>query len=566
MLNSLGYAAKSLSRIRREFNRIDGFLPRATQTPHEFGGRKRPGDLQERRADKLSTDLSFDDAVETRYSGRQNRVLGNAADNSSTFLSSLIPHQTLSDAAQKGMSVITSTPIGTSGLHLVSARMGPAVGVAASSPVGLGDDILPPSFKSMQMQLGAALDSPCSSATTLQLEKRGKLIKGPESSGYLVKMVSGTIMCPDCKTELNTTLTEYHIDVENLGSKVSTYSTLLMVVCAAQIYLIVLQMRHSEPQGASARMSMLSVGSQALLDAVLCVGHLLLSVAIPSVFFYYFMWISILKLVIYSVLEMRMMIGIYRARNLQNLELNNAMALRRYLSVIHTRFFIALFVAMMIVNMFYDKPFLLVFMFYSFWIPQIALNAFQGTRQPFLPSYAAGITLTRLFIPLYVFGCPENFLTDLLGADIVSFSTCIFLVLWLGFQLVVLELQSRIGSRFFVPKRFLPVTYDYRRPLPSSRSTEMSPLRSGNGARDDIHNPGSDAVDIETGEMKECVICYNCVDADDNNYMVSYVCIQLLFFLLFFTQDFFNLQTCLHSDHALRTPISRRVFISVDGC
>jgi hypothetical protein len=53
---------------------------------------------------------------------------------------------------------------------------------------------------------------------------------------------------------------------------------------------------------------------QSLLDAALCIGHLLMSVAIPSIFFYYFMWIAILKIVIYSVLEMRMIIGIYRAR------------------------------------------------------------------------------------------------------------------------------------------------------------------------------------------------------------------------------------------------------------
>ena len=46
---------------------------------------------------------------------------------------------------------------------------------------------------------------------------------------------------------------------------------------------------------------------------------------------------------------------IFSLRNLQTAALSNALALRRYLSVIHTRFFIALFVAMMILNLFYDR-------------------------------------------------------------------------------------------------------------------------------------------------------------------------------------------------------------------
>ena len=68
-------------------------------------------------------------------------------------------------------------------------------------------------------------------------------------------------------------------------------------------------------------------------------------------------------------------------------------------------------------------------------------NAYEGTRQPYLPQFAIGMTLSRLFIPLYVFGCPENFLTELLGNDVVSLGTCATLLCWLTFQLSVLELQ-----------------------------------------------------------------------------------------------------------------------------
>jgi hypothetical protein len=52
----------------------------------------------------------------------------------------------------------------------------------------------------------------------------------------------------------------------------------------------------------------------------------------------------------------------------------------------------------------------LVFLMYSFWVPQIVYCARHDARQPLRPVYIIGITLTRLALPLYVFGCPRNIL------------------------------------------------------------------------------------------------------------------------------------------------------------
>ena len=45
---------------------------------------------------------------------------------------------------------------------------------------------------------------------------------------------------------------------------------------------------------------------QGVLDALMCVGHLLASAAIPGLFLRDFMFISILKLVTFCVFEMRL--------------------------------------------------------------------------------------------------------------------------------------------------------------------------------------------------------------------------------------------------------------------
>ena len=58
----------------------------------------------------------------------------------------------------------------------------------------------------------------------------------------------------------------------------------------------------------------------------------------------------------------------------------------------------------------------LVFPMYSFWVPQILYCAYYEARQPLRPLYVVGMTLTRLALPLYIFGCPYNVLrlqTDL---------------------------------------------------------------------------------------------------------------------------------------------------------
>lgn len=51
----------------------------------------------------------------------------------------------------------------------------------------------------------------------------------------------------------------------------------------------------------------------------------------------------------------------------------------------------------------------IIFLLYSFWVPQIVVNAVKGTRQPLNRTYVVGMSATRLIIPLYVYGCPQNF-------------------------------------------------------------------------------------------------------------------------------------------------------------
>ena len=52
----------------------------------------------------------------------------------------------------------------------------------------------------------------------------------------------------------------------------------------------------------------------------------------------------------------------------------------------------------------------LVFLLFGFWVPQIVHCARHDARQPLRPLYVVGMSLSRLALPLYLYGCPRNVL------------------------------------------------------------------------------------------------------------------------------------------------------------
>lgn len=113
------------------------------------------------------------------------------------------------------------------------------------------------------------------------------------------------------------------------------------------------------------------------------------------------------------------------------------------------------------------RPILLLM--YSFWMPQIITNVIRDSRKPLHPHYILGMTVTRLAILLYIFGCPNNFMR--IEPDK---SWCICLSLFLGLQASILLLQHYLGSRWFIPRQVW-CNFDHLYiPHSSSFSTLMS--------------------------------------------------------------------------------------------
>jgi hypothetical protein len=150
----------------------------------------------------------------------------------------LMPQGTVTPAVAEAMTILASVPIGDSGLELVSVELATAALplADASRPVGLGDDLLPTSFKSMQVSMGGSLHTACSDSVVVALQgvSSSTLSKkeiAAHAAPYIkevnfltfhvclsvltvaVLQMLGGVYSPLCGIQLNASVTEYHIDV-----------------------------------------------------------------------------------------------------------------------------------------------------------------------------------------------------------------------------------------------------------------------------------------------------------------------------------------------------------------
>lgn len=271
------------------------------------------------------------------------------------------------------------------------------------------------------------------------------------------------------------------VNIEVYYNKAVNYTLMVTFISFLQVLLLIRQMEHSNTQSGAAKVSILMIGQQAIMDAYLCLLHLTAGILVESLF-NAFATAAFFKFVVFSIFEMRYLLAIWKAgRSANNGEGWEAM--RRELSVLYSRFYGILLGGILIMYEFhrYLRPILLVL--HSFWIPQIVTNIVSDSRKPLHPHYIIGMSLTRLAIPLYVFGCPHNFMR--IEPDK---NWCITLGLLVSFQAAVLILQHYLGSRCFIPRQILPEKYCYFR-----------------------------KVDQDSTHATDCVICMTAIDLTQNS-------------------------------------------------
>ena len=345
----------------------------------------------------------------------------------------------------------------------------------------------------------SSMDNSTSTSTASVLRKTVKLPSAPSATtpyrsskkqsrnlqdqALVVHMV-GNIYSEECHFAASLNVTALRTDWDTTTNRAINYSFNMMLVCLVQIVLLLRQLLHSQTQSTATRVSMICIGWQTVLDALICLGHIYLCLAMQPLFTA-FASVAFFKCLIFCVIEMKYMAIIINARNSANggqpLEV-----LRRQVAILHLRFYLALLaIFLLLFNM--TEEYRLVYMLglYSFWVPQIILNAITEAKAPMHKYYIYGMSITRLIMPLYMYGIRNNFLREVYPEAPYDPYLCQWLVLWVALQTGILIGQGKYGARFWIPPQFLPPKYDYSRPIPPSILNRARPTVTATTVEDD---------------------------------------------------------------------------------
>lgn len=283
-----------------------------------------------------------------------------------------------------------------------------------------------------------------------------------EGEGSVDFDISGEIAAGDCGSSLRFWARE--VDVQEFTRKVSHYSIWVNLLTIFQIRFYLTQMRYTEDGPSAAKVSIVCVGMQALMDAYDSFLHLCLGLS-AQYMFNTIAVVSLLKFVLFSLLEARYLLVIWRQRHLEAFNQGWA-AMRRELSWLYSRFYGILVVGLLLVYNSLDHLDSIALFFQACWVPQILHDAWQGSRGGLSPAFFIGMAVTRTLFVVYLWGCPAGiFNGDLYPVlpNAPSSSMCAAVVALQSAQVLFMLSQRKLGARWFVPWACMPWAYNYHR-------------------------------------------------------------------------------------------------------
>lgn len=259
--------------------------------------------------------------------------------------------------------------------------------------------------------------------------------------------------------------TELQEQLQFLSYKTNMYGLLSTLLICSQLYATSAQLKYVSTPAVASKVALEGIYLQMMLDLFVQFWHLLF-LASSNSFQFYFLLVIVGSLSLW-VLQMLMLVRVY---NSKYSNVPDAVDVRTYLWHVQVRLGAAFFIVLFMIIIFDSWTEFLIIPMYSLYLPQIVTNVQTGKRRALLPAYYLQMGVTRLFFPLYILACPENVFIQNLEITTSTGGPCSYvLVAWVALQMTMLYLQDTLGSRFFVPKRFLPVRYDYYRTVGSRR-------------------------------------------------------------------------------------------------
>ncbi|RHY43615.1 hypothetical protein DYB30_009741 [Aphanomyces astaci] len=185
---------------------------------------------------------------------------------------------------------------------------------------------------------------PCVYTVDMDVTRGTSITPGDVNSVGALAGLAGSDVC-GLYWRANATFVEENFNT--FYTKASGYAILMALLCLVQIYVLLKQLQLSSTQAAAAKVSLVTVGMQAVVDSYLCLLHLTTGIVAQHIFTL-FATVSFFQLIIFSIFEMRFLLVIWKARRPhQFTEGWNIM--RRELTTLYSRFYISLLVGLCVI-------------------------------------------------------------------------------------------------------------------------------------------------------------------------------------------------------------------------
>ncbi|RLO03181.1 hypothetical protein DYB28_007354 [Aphanomyces astaci] len=185
---------------------------------------------------------------------------------------------------------------------------------------------------------------PCVYSVDMDVTRGTSITPGDVNSVGALAGLAGSDVC-GLYWRANATFVEENFNT--FYTKASGYAILMALLCLVQIYVLLKQLQLSSTQAAAAKVSLVTVGMQAVVDSYLCLLHLTTGIVAQHIFTL-FATVSFFQLIIFSIFEMRFLLVIWKARRPhQFTEGWNIM--RRELTTLYSRFYISLLVGLCVI-------------------------------------------------------------------------------------------------------------------------------------------------------------------------------------------------------------------------
>ncbi|CAD2097540.1 hypothetical protein YYG_03952 [Plasmodium vinckei petteri] len=271
----------------------------------------------------------------------------------------------------------------------------------------------------------------------------------------------GVLSSSDCNIEIS--LEGYDEDNSYFSKKVTNFVLMFNIKSLIELGLFYKQIKNSENMRNTSKVSIISICLNSyieIFEALLLLYQVLFSKLLLTSY----MAMIILKFLLYTFMEIRYILIIWKANNSHHSANNNWEYMQRQLSILYKYYYS--FVLLLIAIFYYIFPYFpyLILLIYLCWVPQICLDIWKGQHKSISLNFVFLLSICRIFLPVYIFIYPYNiFQLDIFSnvGDLSNSTFSFLIIFFISLQLLFMYIQRIYGPRYFFNTSLLPHVHNY---------------------------------------------------------------------------------------------------------